>query len=114
MRFSAVAALCAAPLVLASSLESEFVAKRGADPKRGLLEVRDKSEKSVEKVSTSNKVTVVESTQADVVIIWVNEGGGAATQTVTQTKTVTAAGGAVAAAATHQVWFSEIDSMNNC
>ncbi|KAG9245477.1 hypothetical protein BJ878DRAFT_15102 [Calycina marina] len=93
MRFSAVAALCAAPLVLAGSLEAEFVSKRGQD-----IEVRGEASEV-----SSNKVTIIESTQADVIVIWVNEGGGAATQTVTETKTVTATGGSAVAAATHQV-----------
>jgi hypothetical protein len=39
----------------------------------------------------------------EVIIIWVNEGGGAATSTVTNTVTVTGASGTAVAAATHSV-----------
>jgi len=49
-------------------------------------------------------VNVVQSVNEEVIVIWVNNGGGAATQTVTNTVTVTAgSNGAAAAVATHSV-----------
>ena len=108
MRFSAISAICAAPLVLAGSLEAEVLGRRGNHMEVG----SNKNVVSVKEQSKNNneKITIVQQTNQDVVIIWVNGGGGAATSTVTETKTVTAAagtGGAVAGAvATHTVGFS--------
>lgn len=104
MRFSAITALCAAPLALAGTLQADLAA-RGALS----LEARDQamSGKDSSKGSTSSgssgsgsNVLIEQSTTVDeVIIIWVNNGGGAATSTVTDTKTVTAGG----TAATHSV-----------
>ena len=77
MRLSTIAALCAAPLALASALKGIEVS----------VEQNGKSASSVD----------------EVIIIWVNEGGGAATSTVTSTVTVTDASGTAVAAATHSV-----------
>jgi len=119
MRFSVVAALCAAPLALAGTLQAELVG-------RGVVGLEHRSESSSSKESgakssssgskssnTDSKfsgntvVNVVQSINEEVIIIWVNNGGGAATQTVTNTVTVTAGtNGAAAAIATHQVRFS--------
>jgi hypothetical protein len=79
MRFSTIAALCAAPLALAGTLKAE----RNVDVE----------------ISQSGGGSSVD----EVIIIWVNEGGGAATQTVTNTVTVTDASGTSVAAATHSV-----------
>jgi len=105
MRFSAIATLCAAPLVLAGSLDSNIVAKRVPSLDVRTNHIQESSKESSQKVGNGNKVTIVQSTVSDIVIIWVNNGGGAATSTVTETKTVTAGGGggAAAAMATHQV-----------
>ncbi|KAH8596493.1 Cupredoxin [Bisporella sp. PMI_857] len=99
MKYSAVAVLCAAPLVLAGSFFADLTARGQAE-----LEVRSNHE-SEKKESNNKEVTVVEATNSDIIIIWVNNGGGAATQTITETKTVTAGAteGAAAAAATHTV-----------
>jgi hypothetical protein len=79
MRFSTIAALCVAPLALAKTL---------------------KAEQNVDvQISQSGGGSSVD----EVIIIWVNEGGGAATQTVTNTVTVTDASGTSVAAATHSV-----------
>jgi hypothetical protein len=113
MRFSAVLSLCAAPLALAGTLQQDLVA-RGVS---GLEVARSesKSERSDKsngiksdssKGSSGENVVLVQQSQInEVIIIWVNNGGGAATQTVTDTVTVTQNGGetAAAAVATHQV-----------
>jgi plastocyanin len=77
MRLSTIAALCAAPLALATAV---------------------KTNEGIE-VSVQGKDSSVD----EVIIIWVNEGGGAATSTVTNTVTVTDASGTSVAAATHSV-----------
>jgi hypothetical protein len=78
MKFSTIASLCAAPLALATALDDRAVDVT---------------------VSTSGGAPGVD----EVIVIWVNEGGGAATSTVTNTVTVTAASGVQVAAATHSV-----------
>ena len=123
MRLSAVIAMCAAPLVLAgSSLQADLVARGTIDlevrtdhlgePKKEVSkEVGKEVSKEAGKGSSggvtviNNQVTnIVQSTNTEVIIIWVNNGGGAATSTVTETKTVTAgSGGAPAAIQTHNV-----------
>ena len=80
MRLSTIAALCAAPLALATAVKTN----------KGI-------EVSVEQGKDSS------SSVDEVIIIWVNEGGGAATSTVTSTVTVTDASGTAVAAATHSV-----------
>lgn len=101
MRFSAITALCAAPLALAGTLQADLAA-RGAVS----LEVRGQetpakgSSKDSMSGDSGSNVLIEQSTSVDeVIIIWVNNGGGAATSTVTETKTVTAGG----TAATHSV-----------
>ena len=99
MRFSTVAALCAAPLALAGSLEAEMVA-RGVN-----VEVRaaDDTKATAEKAAANNGNTIIiqESTSiTEVIVIWINNGGNAATQTV---NTPAAAAAATAAAVTHTV-----------
>ena len=78
MRLSTIAALCAAPLALATAVKTN----KGIE-----VSVEGKDASSVD----------------EVIIIWVNEGGGAATSTVTSTVTVTDASGTAVAAATHSV-----------
>jgi hypothetical protein len=104
MRFSAITTLCAAPLALAGTLQADLVG-------RGLvgLEARvpdyssSKSDNkdSHDSNSNSNSNVLIEqsTTINEVLIIWVNYGGGAATSTVTDTVTVTSGG----TAATHSV-----------
>lgn len=79
MRLSTIAALCAAPLALATAIKTN----------EGI-------QVSVEQGKDASSVD-------EVIIIWVNEGGGAATSTVTSTVTVTDASGTAVAAATHSV-----------
>ncbi|KUJ12028.1 uncharacterized protein LY89DRAFT_699994 [Mollisia scopiformis] len=96
MRFSAVAALCAAPLALASSLQADLVARGAVNAEKGA--------KANANANSGNSIVVQESgavSSTEVVIIWVNNGGGAATQTVTTTQTVI--GSSTVSAATHQV-----------
>jgi len=112
MRFSAVTALCAAPLALAGSLQADLVG-------RGVVNVEtdisvgggdgkgndnSKSNNSGNSGNSGNVLSITQSSSVDeVIIIWVNEGGGAATSTVTNTVTVTAGSGTSLAAATHSV-----------
>jgi len=125
MLFSAVVAMCVAPLVLASSLQADLVARGAIDlevrteskeaskpapPKESVKEAGKGSSGSGNNVVVVNQevtqvVNIVQSTTNEIVIIWVNNGGGAATSTVTETKTVTAGSGTGAnvAAATHTV-----------
>ena len=101
MRFSAITALCAAPLALAGTLQADLAA-RGAVG----LEARipsDTKGKDSKGDNSGNNILITQSTTVnEVIIIWVNNGGGAATSTVTDTVTVTAGG---AAAATHSVSY---------
>lgn len=98
MRFSVASALCVAPLALAGTLQADLFARGalGLEVRSDKAAVQEKA--SSAKASTSNsksgstQVTqITQSTTEDVIIIWVNEGGGAATSTVTNTVTVTAA-----------------------
>ena len=105
MRFSAVAALCAAPLALAGALQAE-IAPRGA------LDLRtegsnsgkgsgDNGKKDNNYNGGNNVVNVIQAdfSVTEIIVIWVNNGGGAATQTVGTTMATSGA----AAAATHTV-----------
>jgi len=129
MRFSAVTALCAAPLALAGTLQQDLVARgavgvevarsesQGPNPKGQSQKSNDNSNKQNNNNNNNggnsggnNALLIQQSTVNEVVIIWVNNGGGAATSTVTDTVTVTQNGGgqantaaAVGAQATHQV-----------
>jgi len=95
MRFSAIAALCAAPLALASSLQADLVA-------RGAVSAENVGAKGKSGSSNGIEVAIDDSSSAtEIVIIWVNNGGGAATSTVTTTQTVI--GSATISAATHAV-----------
>ena len=69
-------------------------------------EMKGDSSKDSKGSKSNNGVQIEQSTSIDeVIIIWVNQGGGAATSTVTNTVTVTAGGAAAAAAATHSVSY---------
>jgi hypothetical protein len=113
MRFSAVAALCAAPLALAGTLQADLIA-RGAvgvgagvsaesiDESQGQKGQRDSKSQSYGNDKNSNGNVVVESTSiTEVIIIWVNNGGGAPTSTVQSQSTF--AGAATGSQATHNV-----------
>lgn len=93
MKSSVIASLCAAPLVLAGSIQHDLAGRGMFSP-----EFAERSAELVER-----ETIIVQAKSEDVIIIWTNNGGGAATQTVTETKTVTAAGGVAVAAATHTV-----------
>lgn len=69
MRFSAVAALCAAPLALASSLQADLVA-------RGALNAEKRNTVIVQESGAGGSSTT------EIIIVWVNQGGGAATSTL--------------------------------
>lgn len=88
MRFSAIAALCTAPLALAGVLEADVVP-------RGLLR-RGGHPGGVEKsIKQAQAVNVVGGSATTIIVIWVNTGAGAPTQTMNPTQ--------VAPAATHTV-----------
>jgi len=117
MRFSAITAMCAAPLALAGTLQADLFARGAVGSEAGVSvdtgisssgnskSSSDSSSNSDSKSSSnngnSNNVIIQESTTInEVIIIWVNNGGGQATTTVTSTTTVA---GAAAVAATHTV-----------
>lgn len=81
MRFSAIASLCAAPLALAGVLEADIIPRSGL--RRG------------QQVKPIHAVNAVGGSATTIVIIWVNQGAGAPTQTMNPTQ--------VAPAATHTV-----------
>lgn len=94
MRFSTITALCAAPLALATSLEADLVI-------RGALDLRTEAKPAAKDAGKDVVIAASESVSVtQVIIIWINQGGGAATQTVTTTETIAQA---TAAAVTHTV-----------
>lgn len=114
MRFSAVAALCAAPLALAGTLQADLIARGDASVKAGVSAEssmdesqgqkgqKDSKSQSYGNDGNSNDNVVVESTSiTEVIIIWVNNGGGAPTSTVQSQSTF--AGAATGSQATHSV-----------
>jgi len=92
MRFSAIAALCTAPLALAGVLEAEVV------PRSGLR--RGQPAKQV------HAVNAVGGSATTIIIVWVNQGAGAPTQTMNPTQ--------VAPAATHTVSQILLKCMKEC
>lgn len=116
MKFCAIAALCTAPLALAGTLQADLAARGAVEMearRAGKDMMMDSSKDGMgpqgnSRGSNSESGVIIEqSVTADVLIIWVNNGGGAATSTVTDTVTVTAGG----TSATHSVslaagWFN--------
>lgn len=98
MKYSAIAALCAAPLALASVLDVAPVRKH----KRDAVIIENSSSKSSESVvggiggASIQSVQSVQSTE--IIIIWTNAGGDAATTTMNQASSASGA-----ALATHTV-----------
>ena len=107
MRFSAITALCAAPLALAGTLQADLAARGAVGLEARIPGQAASAEKGKDSKGNSDSgkdILITQSTTVnEVIIIWVNNGGGAATSTVTDTVTVTAGG---AAAATHTVSYS--------
>jgi hypothetical protein len=114
MRFSAVAALCAAPLALAGTLQADLVARgdvaveagvsaeASIDQSQGQKGQKDGKSQSSGDNKNSNGNVVVESTSiTEIIVIWVNNGGGAPTSTVQSQSTF--AGAATGSQATHNV-----------
>ena len=102
MRFSAVTALCAAPLALAGSLQGDLVARGSLDSE---LTVRTNHAEVIanelsKSESSKGQKSVVQTSVTEVIIIWINQGGNAATQTI---GTTSAIANAPAAIATHTV-----------
>ena len=122
MRFSSITALCAAPLVLAGSLQADLVGRGVVNVETDLSvgsssgkgNSNSKSDNSGKSGNDGNSLQITQSSSVDeVLIIWVNEGGGAATSTVTNTVTVTAGSGTSMSAATHSVCFM-LDEITLC
>jgi len=92
MRFSAVTALCAAPLALAGTLQADLAARGAVGIEEGLSVESSSTEsqgKDVGKSSSNgnnrnsgNVVLQSSSSITEVIIIWVNNGGGSPTTTV--------------------------------
>ncbi|TEY55711.1 hypothetical protein BOTCAL_0230g00040 [Botryotinia calthae] len=97
MRSSIITALYAAPLALAGNLRHDLAG-------RGII-TPELAERSSELVINKKEITIVQGKSEEIIIIWTNDGNGAATKTVTETKTVGQVAGATAAAAqtTHTV-----------
>jgi len=112
MRFSAITAVCAAPLALAGTLQADLFARGAVASEVGLSvdtgissggnsKSNSNSKSSDNNNNGGNNVIIQEDTTInEVIIIWVNNGGGQATTTVTSTTTVA---GAAAVVATHTV-----------
>jgi plastocyanin len=112
MRFSAITAMCAAPLALAGTLQADLFARGAVGSEVGLsvdTEIgssgnskssSNSNSKSSNNNGGNNVIIQEDTTINEVIIIWVNNGGGQATTTVTSTTTVA---GAAAVIATHTV-----------
>lgn len=98
MRFSAIATLCAAPLALAGMLEAQLVS-RGGLAKRGSHHVVQEPGHPVQVVKE------IKATATTIVIIWINQGAGAPTETIHPTE--------IAPQATHTVSWNPISSIYN-
>jgi plastocyanin len=120
MRFSAVAALCAAPLALAGTLQQDLVARGAVSVEAGVSVESSESQGNKDSKSQSNghnrnsgDNVVVESQSGasitEVIIIWVNNGGGLPTSTVQAQSTIAGAAAPPGSQATHQVSWVEID-----
>lgn len=104
MRFSAITALCAAPLALAGSLQADLVARGAVDSELTVRTNHESSESSKSEESSKGKEVIHAGSSGnaqvtEVIIIWINAGNNAATQTVTSTMDLAAP----AAVATHTV-----------
>ncbi|KAH8793536.1 hypothetical protein F5882DRAFT_398701 [Hyaloscypha sp. PMI_1271] len=111
MRFSAVVALCAAPLAFAGTLQADLVARGAVGIKAEGVSVESSAEsrgneKSKDSSSGGNKKSGgndVSNSVTEIIIIWVNNGGGAPTSTMKSQSTFSLQQGAPAAAQTHNV-----------
>jgi hypothetical protein len=102
MRFSAVTALCAAPLALAGTLQADLVARGAVGVEAGVSVESSftesqggKDSKSQSNGNNRNDGGNVESQSGasitEIIIIWVNNGGGAPTSTVQAQSTIAGA-----------------------
>jgi len=116
MRFSAVVALCAAPLAFAGTLQADLVARGAVGIKAEGVSVESSAEsrgneKSKDSSSGGNKKSGgndVSNSVTEIIIIWVNNGGGAPTSTMKSQATFSLQQGAPAAAQTHNVSWVRI------
>ncbi|CZS90573.1 uncharacterized protein RAG0_01606 [Rhynchosporium agropyri] len=105
MRFSAITALCATPLALAGSLHADLVPRRAVDSDLSVRTNHGEAQAAPAKVEAPKQI-VHEGGSAggkaqvtEVIIIWINAGNNAQTQTVTSTMALAPP----AAVATHTV-----------
>lgn len=98
MRFSAIATLAAAPLALANSLQSDLSARGLVD--RQVDVTVEQGDASTLSSLASQGISVASGSATEIILIWVNNGGGAPTQTINAMSSVA---GASASAATHNV-----------
>jgi len=117
MKVAAVAALCVAPLAFAGSLDMNLRSRGLLEDRDGFILKADKGDHDSAKVGQSNGndnsgITSITSTaETEVILIWVNEGGGAATSTVNAAAMATATQNA--AAATQTVIVGGADKVYN-
>ena len=105
MRFSAITAVCVAPLALAGTLQADLIARDVVGIEASSLEVgpngkegnglsRNQNNNNNQNQRNGNNNN--DQSITEVVIIWVNNGGNAATTTLTTTQTVFAQSSAAA------------------
>jgi hypothetical protein len=117
MRFSAVVALCAAPLALAGTLQADLVARGAVGIKAEGVSVESSSTESRGNENSKNYNSGDNKNSGgndgsksitEIIIIWVNNGGGAPTSTMQSQSTFSLQQGAPAAAQTHNVSWVRI------
>jgi plastocyanin len=101
MRISAIATLCTAPLALAGSLDMDLRNRDGLVlPRHGHSSSKGESFKDFSGGNNNNEISsITQTTETEVILIWVNEGADATTTTVNSVAASTAA----VATATHTV-----------
>lgn len=106
--------MCAAPLALASSLQAELVARGavGAERRAGAKAAAGVNVAAAG-AANGNSITVQEAgavSSTEVIIIWVNQGAGAATQTINSAASTISS--TAVAAATHSVRTESLHVLN--
>lgn len=93
MKYSAIlTTLCAAPLALAGILKAEVVPRNDNGMSIGNSHG---SKNSGSSGSSGSSVVIQETVINEVIVIWVNVGGGAATSTVNTVSSVSSAAGSI-------------------
>jgi len=101
MRFTTIAALCTAPLALEGSLDMDLRSRgKLAARHNGKDSSKDSIKDSLSGSNNNNEITsITQTSETEVILVWVNEGATATTSTVNSAVAATAA----TAAATHIV-----------